>query len=86
MLVISPWARRTVNQEDLAPDSVLNLIEELFRVDPLHDQRVADPSLSLEEDPSQNDLLGSNGADSAFQFTHPRPPTILPLRDCSTAS
>jgi phospholipase C len=82
MLVISPWARRTVNHEDLAPDSVLNLIEELFRVDPLHDQRVADPSLSLEEDPSQNDLLGTNGTDGAFQFTDPRPPTILPLRDC----
>jgi phospholipase C len=81
-LVISPWARRGLNHEEMAPDSVLNLIEELFGIDRLHDQRVADPSLSLEDDPSQNDLLGGNGTEGAFQFHAPLPATILPLRHC----
>jgi phospholipase C len=85
MIVISPWARRGVNHEDMAPDSVLNLIEELFGLDALHDQRVADPSLPLDQDPSQNDLLGGNGTQGVFQFDHPLPPTVLPVRDCSTA-
>jgi phospholipase C len=83
MIVISPWARRGVNHEDMAPDSVLNLIEELFDVDPLHDQRIADPGLPLEDDPSQNDLLGGNGTDGVFQFEEPLAPAVLPLRDCS---
>jgi phospholipase C len=85
MILISPWARPGLNHQDLAPDSVLNLIEKLFGVDPLHDQRIADPNLPLEEDPSQNDLLGGNGTESAFQFDDPLPPTIRPLRDCSSA-
>jgi phospholipase C len=85
MILISPWARPGLNHQDLAPDSVLNLIEELFGVDPLHDQRIADPNLPLEEDPSQNDLLGGNGTESAFQFDDPLPPTIRPLRDCASA-
>jgi phospholipase C len=84
-ILISPWVRPGLNHQDLAPDSVLNLIEELFGVDPLHDQRIADPNLPLEEDPSQNDLLGGNGTESAFQFEDPLPPTIRPLRDCSSA-
>jgi phospholipase C len=85
-IVISPWARRGVNHEDLAPDSVLKLIEELFGVDPLYDQRTADPSLPPEHDPSQNDLLGGNGTEGAFQFDDPLPPTTFPLRDCSKAT
>jgi hypothetical protein len=60
-------------------------MDQLFGVDPLHDQRIADPNLPLEEDPSQNDLLGGNGTESAFQFDDPLPPTIRPLRDCSSA-
>jgi phospholipase C len=86
MLVISPWARRGVSHEDLSPDSVLNFIERLFGIDPLHDQRRPDPNLPPAQDPSQNDLLGSNGNVGLFQFTDPLPPTILPLRDCSDAS
>jgi phospholipase C len=86
MLVISPWARKGVSHEDLSPDSVLNFIEELFGIDPLHDQRRPDPNLAPAEDPSQNDLLGSNGNVGLFQFTDPLPPTILPLRDCSQAA
>jgi phospholipase C len=82
MLVISPWARRGVNHEDMAPDSVLNLIEELFGIDPLHDQRVADPDLSTEADPSRNDLLGGNGTEGAFQFDEPLRPMMLRPRDC----
>jgi phospholipase C len=85
MIVISPWAQTGVNHQDMAPDSVLNLIEELFGLNALRDQRVADPGLPLEHDPSQNDLLGGNGTVGAFQFDDPLPPTILPLRDCSTA-
>jgi phospholipase C len=85
MLVISPWARPGVNHEDMAPDSVLNLIEGLFGLDALRDQRVADTGLALDHDPSQNDLLGGNGTQGAFQFDHPLPRTILPQRDCSTA-
>lgn len=85
MLVISPWARTGVNHEDMAPDSVLNLIEELFGLDALHDQRVADPGLALDRDPSQNDLLGGNGTRGAFQFGQALPPTILPQRNCSAA-
>jgi phospholipase C len=85
MIVISPWARSGVNHEDLAPDSVLNLIEELFGLDALHDQRVADPSLPLDRDPSQNDLLGGNETQGVFQFDHALAPTILPQRDCSAA-
>jgi phospholipase C len=81
-IVISPWARRTINHESMSPDSVLNLIEGLFGVDPLYDQRVADPNLEPAEDPSQNDLLGTNGTTGAFQFTDPLPPTILETRDC----
>jgi phospholipase C len=82
MIVISPWARRTVNHESMSPDSVLNLIERLFGLQPMHDQRVADPNLAPAEDPSRNDLLGTNGTTGAFQFAHPLPRTILPLRDC----
>lgn len=81
-IVISPWARRTINHESMSPDSVLNFIETLFGVDPLYDQRVADPNLEPTEDPSQNDLLGTNGTTGAFQFTDPLPPTILETRDC----
>jgi phospholipase C len=84
-IVISPWARPEINHEDMAPDSVLKLIEELFGVDPLYDQRTADPSLPLEHDPSQNDLLGGNGTEGAFQFDDPLPPTVMPLRDCAEA-
>jgi hypothetical protein len=69
----------------MAPDSVLNLIEELFGLDALHDQRVADPSLPLDHDPSQNDLLGGDGTQGAFQFNKALAPTILPQRDCTTA-
>jgi phospholipase C len=85
MIVISPWAKSGVNHEDMAPDSVLNLIEELFGLDALHDQRVADPSLPLDHDPSQNDLLGGDGTQGAFQFNKALAPTILPQRDCTTA-
>jgi phospholipase C len=86
MIVISPWARRSINHESMSPDSVLNFIETLFGVDPLHDQRVPDPNLLPAEDPSQNDLLGTNGTAGAFQFEHPLPPVHLPLRDCRGAS
>jgi phospholipase C len=86
MIVISPWAKPGVNHEDMSTDSVLNLIEDLFGLDALHDQRVADPGLAPTNDPSQNDLLGGNGTTGVFQFTHPRPATVLPLRDCSTAT
>jgi phospholipase C len=82
-IIISPWARRTINHEAMSPDSVLNLIEALFGLDPPTDQREADPNLSPAEDPAVSDLLGTNGMTGAFQFTHPLPPTILPLRDCS---
>jgi phospholipase C len=81
-IVISPWARRTINHESMSPDSVLNFIETLFGVDPLYDQRVADPNLEPAEDPSRNDLLGTNGTTGAFQFTDPLPRTILETRDC----
>ena len=81
-IVISPWAVRGINHESMSPDSVLNLIETLFGVDPLYDQRVPDPSLEPAEDPSQNDLLGTNGTAGAFQFEDPLPPLTLPLRDC----
>jgi phospholipase C len=84
MIVISPWAKRGVDHDDMAPDSVLNLIEELFNVDPLHDQRIADPSLPRRSDPSQNDLLGGYGSEGAFQFDEPLRRTILPGRDCSS--
>ena len=80
-IVISPWAVQGINQESLSPDSVLNFIETLFGLDPLADQRRADPALAPAEDPAQNDLLGTNGTDGAFQFEEPLPPLPLPLRD-----
>jgi phospholipase C len=81
-IVISPWARRVVNHESMSPDSVLNFIETLFGLDPPPDQRDADPSLAPSDDPSVNDLLGTNGTTGVFQFDDPLPRTILPLREC----
>jgi DNA polymerase III alpha subunit len=66
----------------MSPDSVLNFIESLFGLDPPPDQRDADPNLAPSDDPSVNDLLGTNGTTGVFQFEDPLPRTILPLRDC----
>jgi phospholipase C len=81
-IVISPWARQGVNHESMSPDSVLNFIETFFGLDPPPDQRDADPKLAPSDDPSVNDLLGTNGTTGVFQFEDPLPRTILPLRDC----
>ena len=80
-IVISPWAVRGIGTKacrGLRSEPHRDAV----RVDPLFDQRVPDPSLEPAEDPSQNDLLGTNGTAGAFQFEDAPPRLTLPLRDC----
>jgi phospholipase C len=73
-IVISPWARVTINHQQLSFDSVLNLIETVFDLPRLPMQRQASPG----DTASGNDML------SAFNFQKtPTPKLILKKRDCS---
>jgi phospholipase C len=73
-LLISPWARQTVNHRAMSFDSVLNLIETVFRLPPLRQQRAG----TGPGDPASDDML------DGFDFTQqPRPPLVLKERDCS---
>jgi phospholipase C len=69
-IVISPWARRGVNHEEMSFDSMLRLAETVFDLPVLPAQRPTGAGA--------NDMLG------AFDFEQrPLPPLILPPRDCS---
>jgi phospholipase C len=85
-MIISPWARWTVNHEVMSFDSVLNFIEHWAGVPPLPQQRVPD-SPTDPNDPAANDLLGSNGTAPAFNFSKSPAqllkPLILQPRKCS---
>jgi phospholipase C len=75
-LIISPWAKRGINKEQLSFDSVLNLIETVFDVPRLPLQRQA----STGDTASGDDMLGG------FDFGQkPLPKLILKQRDCSKA-
>jgi hypothetical protein len=85
-IIMSPWARWTVNHQVLSFDSVLNFIEHWAGVAPLPQQRVPD-SPTDQADPAANDLLGSNGTVPAFNFSKTPAqmltPLVLKARDCS---
>ncbi|MFN2545064.1 MAG: phospholipase C [Actinomycetota bacterium] len=73
-IVISPWAKRGINHEQLSFDSVLNLIETLFGLPKLPNQRA----------PSGQDTASGNDMLTAFDFTQaPLPRLTLKQRDCS---
>ena len=73
-IIISPWARVTVNHEQLSFDSVLNFIETIFNLQPLPLQRTQ----------SGNDTAAGNDMLSAFNFdkTTPTPRLVLHPRTC----
>jgi len=92
LVIISPWARHTVNHQAMSFDSILNFVEKWASlpgkkaVPPLPQQRKPD-SPTDPTDPAANDLLGGTGTRGAFDFTAtPAPPYQLPLRTCPPGS
>ena len=83
-IIISPWVRRTINDQAMSFDSVLNFIEHWAGIARLPQQRVPSGSSA---DPAGNDLLGANGLPPAFNFSKTAsqliPPLVLRPRDCS---
>ena len=75
MILISPWAKHGIDHEAMSFDSVTNLVEAIFGLPPLRQQRVDQPAGS--DPPAGNDMLGS------FDFSQaPIPPQILKERNC----
>ena len=75
-IIVSPWAAPGILHETLSFDSVLNLMETVFHVPRLPQQR---PALGP-DDPAGHDMLG------AFDFTKgPRSRLILNERACPAA-
>jgi phospholipase C len=76
-IIVSPWASQGILHQTLSFDSVLNLMETIFRLPRLPQQRPVMGS----DDPAGNDMLG------AFDFTQaPRPPLLLKQRTCPGVS
>ena len=72
-LVISPWAAQGIFHHSLSFDSVLNLIETLFRLPKLPKQRPSEGP----GDPAGHQMV------HVFDFSQPpRPPLILKQRAC----
>ena len=75
MILISPWAKHGIDHEAMSFDSVTNLVEAIFGLPPLRQQRVDQPAGS--DPPAGNDMLG------AFDFSQaPIPSLILKERNC----
>jgi len=73
-IIISPWARVTVNHQQMSFDSVLNLVETLFNLPRLGQQRL----------PIGGDMAAGNTMLGAFDFTQkPRPRLLLRQRNCN---
>jgi phospholipase C len=76
-IIVSPWASQGILHETLSFDSVLNLMETVFSLPRLPQQR---PVMG-NDDPAGNDML------SAFDFAQtPRTPLVLRQRTCPGAS
>jgi len=76
-IIISPWAKVTINHQQMSFDSVLNFIETIFNVQPL----------PLQRGPSSNDPAAGNDMLSAFNFEKkPTPRLFLHPRNCSKVS
>jgi phospholipase C len=74
-IIISPWARVTVNHQLMSFDSMLNLVETLFSLPPLPQQRT--------DSPKRIDVAAANNMLSAFNFEKEHtPPLILKQRAC----
>jgi phospholipase C len=72
-IIISPWAQPGINHEPMSFDSVLNLMESVFDLPRLPQQRQAQGP----DDPAGNDLL------DAFDFNRePLGKLVLKQRDC----
>jgi phospholipase C len=76
-IVISPWAARGIDHTPMSFDSMLLLVEHLFQLPRLPEQRKPKAG----DDPVGNDML------QAFDFTQqPLAPLVLKQRDCSSAT